>query len=174
MHTTPCGTMRFSFFLRNSFLRFELFAAAPAGAAAASWGSFATLVSLLFSLRFQSLLARHRFLLSRHRALPWTFARPSIRVRPLAAHRKIPAVTQAAVALNFNQPANVHLGFFAEVAFHAAFRFDCGAQMRHFLFRQILDLLRRVHFRLRGERTRALLANAINGRQSNPQSLVRR
>jgi hypothetical protein len=41
--------MRFSFFLRNSFLRFELFAAAPSGAAAASLGSFATLVSLLFS-----------------------------------------------------------------------------------------------------------------------------
>src|SRR6202034_3231421 len=52
MHTTPCGTTRFSFFLRNSFLRLELFAAAaaagaPAGAAAASFGSFATLVSLL-------------------------------------------------------------------------------------------------------------------------------
>src|SRR5271168_2752131 len=52
MHTTPCGTTRFSFFLRNSFLRLELFAAAaaagaPPGAAAASFGSFATLVSLL-------------------------------------------------------------------------------------------------------------------------------
>src|SRR5580704_5232299 len=51
MFTTPCGTTRFSRFLRNSFLRLEAFAAAAAGAppgdAAASFGSFATLVSLL-------------------------------------------------------------------------------------------------------------------------------
>src|SRR5450755_428658 len=51
MQTTPCGTTRFSRFLRNSFLRFEALAAAaagaPPGAAAASFGSFATLVSLL-------------------------------------------------------------------------------------------------------------------------------
>src|SRR5277367_1604998 len=50
MHTTPCGTTRFSFFFRNSFLRLEVFAAAagaPPGAAAASFGSFATHVSLL-------------------------------------------------------------------------------------------------------------------------------
>src|SRR5277367_6979482 len=51
MHTTPCGTTRFSFFFGKSFLRLEVFAAAaagaPPGAAAASFCSFATLVSLL-------------------------------------------------------------------------------------------------------------------------------
>src|ERR1700733_3624680 len=40
MQTRPCGTIRFSFFLRNSFLRLAGFAPA-AGAAAASFGSFA-------------------------------------------------------------------------------------------------------------------------------------
>src|SRR5579872_2500515 len=50
MHTTPCGTTRFSRFLRNSFLRFDGFAPA-AGAAAASFGSFATLVPLLLVRR---------------------------------------------------------------------------------------------------------------------------
>src|SRR5271154_3699949 len=174
MQTTPCGTMRFSFFLRNSFLRFELFAATVSGAAAASLGSFATLVSLLFSLRVQTLLASHCFLLRRYRTLPRTFACARIRVCSLAAHRQVATMTESAVALNFNQPANVHLSFFAEIAFHAAFRFNGGAQMRHFLFRKILDLLRGIHFRLCSERTGALLADTINGRQSNPQSLVRR
>src|SRR5450432_597576 len=117
MQTTPCGTMRFSFFLRNSFLRFELFAPAASGAAAASLGSFATLVSLLFSLRVQTLLAGHRFLLSRYCTLPRTFARARVRVCSLAAHRQVAAMTQSAVALNFDQPANVHLGFFTEIAF---------------------------------------------------------
>src|SRR5580658_10897886 len=47
MQTRPCGTIRFSFFLRNSFFRFVGFAAAP-GAAAASLGSFA-----IFNQAFQ-------------------------------------------------------------------------------------------------------------------------
>src|SRR6202046_5682012 len=148
MHTTPCGTMRFSFFLRNSFLRFELFAAPASGAAAASLGSFATLVSLLCSLRLQSLLARHRFFLSRYCTLARSFARTCVRVGSLAAHRKIAAMAQAAVTLNVDEPANCHLGFFTDIAFDAAFGFDCGAQMRHFLFRKILNLFRGIHFRL--------------------------
>src|SRR5271170_6427351 len=46
--TTPCGTTRFSFFLRNSFLRLLAAAFAPAsGAAAASFGSLATSFVLL-------------------------------------------------------------------------------------------------------------------------------
>src|ERR1700683_3357730 len=40
IQTSPCGTIRFSFFLRNSFFRLAGFAPA-AGAAAASLGSFA-------------------------------------------------------------------------------------------------------------------------------------
>src|ERR1700733_340785 len=48
MHTTPCGTTRFSFFLRNSFFRLVGFAPAS-GAAAASFGSLATSVVLLYS-----------------------------------------------------------------------------------------------------------------------------
>src|ERR1700684_925073 len=45
MHTRPCGTIRFSFFLRNSFFRFVGFAAAPGAAAAASFVSFANVSS---------------------------------------------------------------------------------------------------------------------------------
>ena len=53
MHTTPCGTTRFSFFLRNSFLRLAGLPGA-AGAAPASCGSFATIVSSpAYSIRAQ-------------------------------------------------------------------------------------------------------------------------
>src|SRR5579863_7203151 len=89
MQTTPCGTTRFSRFLRNSFLRLEA-ALAPAagaapGAAAASLGSFATLVSLLSFLTVQifrracRLLAR-RDLLRRYGTLARTFARARVGV----------------------------------------------------------------------------------------------
>src|ERR1700735_5427897 len=82
MHTTPCGTTRFSRFLRNSFLRLEALAAAaagaPPGAAAASFGSFATLASLLkfpaaLSWSYRLLLAS-RDLFRRHSALPRTLS----------------------------------------------------------------------------------------------------
>src|SRR5271156_1317031 len=68
MFTTPCGTTRFSRFLRNSFLRLEVFAAAaaaaPPGAAAASFGSFATLsLSWLALLRFRAFPFTYRDLL---------------------------------------------------------------------------------------------------------------
>src|SRR5580704_10740359 len=62
MHTTPCGTTRFSFFLRNSFFRFDAFAAAaaagaaPAAAAAASLGSLATLLRLLCELYLRAMV----------------------------------------------------------------------------------------------------------------------
>src|SRR5712664_1063692 len=48
-------------------------------------------------------------LLRRHCAAPWTLAGARVGVRALAAHRKIPAMANAAIGLNFNQPANVHL-----------------------------------------------------------------
>src|SRR5579859_6805894 len=58
MHTRPCGTIRFSRFLRNSFLRFDVFAGAPPGAAAASFGSFATLVPLFVEAKSLQLYLR--------------------------------------------------------------------------------------------------------------------
>src|ERR1700677_573634 len=111
MQTTPWGTTRFSFFLRNSFLRLDgaAFAGAPA-APAASWGSLATCVYLLGDAY---LLPRRNFLLGRHCALARTLAGASIGVSALAVHRQVAPMTQAAIALHFNQAANVHLNFFA-------------------------------------------------------------
>src|SRR5208282_1569144 len=107
-------------------------------------------------------------------ALPRALARAGVRVRTLSSHRKIPAMAQSAVALNLDEPPDVHLHLLAEIALDAALGLDCGAQTRHFLFGQVLDLLRRVHIRLFSERTRARLPDAVNGRQSDPKALVRR
>src|SRR5208282_5325048 len=84
------------------------------------------------------------------------------------------AMAQAAVALNFDQPADVHLHLLAEIAFHAALGFNRGAQPRHFLLGQVLDLFRRVDVRLFGERTRALLPDPVDGREAHPETLIRR
>src|SRR5579872_908227 len=138
MHTTPCGTTRFSRFLRNSFFRLAAFA--PAAGAAASC-SFATMSFL--SCASQVLLASHHFLLSCYRALPGALAGARVGVGALAAHWKVPAMTQAAVALNFDQPPDVHLHLFAEIALHAPFRLDGSAQARDFLFREIFYFLDR-------------------------------
>src|SRR3984957_13005507 len=185
MHTTPCGTTRFSRFLRNSFLRFEVFAAAaaaaPPGAAAASFGSFATLVSLLTCpaslplLQVTSrLLLASRDLLRRYCALPRTLARARIGVRALPAYWQIAAVTNPAVSLNFNQAADVHLLLFAEVAFDAPFRFDRRANRGQLILGQVLDLLAGVHLGLFRQSTRPRLPDSINRGEPNPQPLVRR
>src|ERR1700722_16523546 len=188
MHTTPCGTTRFSRFLRNSFLRLEVFAAAaaaaPPGAAAASFGSFATLsLSWLALLRFRyfeltrviyRLLLASRDLLRCYRALPRTLTRARIGVRALTANRQIAAVTDPAVRLNFNQAADIHLLLFAQVAFDAPFRFDRRANRGQLVFGQILDLLGVVDVGLQSERFRPPLPFSKNPRKSNPQPLVRR
>src|SRR5215470_13402275 len=135
MQTTPWGTTRFSFFLRNSFFRFVGFAPA-AGAPAASCGSFATLRSLALKqqsrrlrvsprgrstfkqlgsqLRAPELLAGHHFLLCGDGALARAFPSTRVGVRPLPANRKVAAMPQSAVALDFDQPADIHLNFLAE------------------------------------------------------------
>src|SRR5260370_33896577 len=45
-------------------------------------------------------------LLRCHGAAPRTFASARVGMRALAAHRKIPAVANPAIGLNFNQPAD--------------------------------------------------------------------
>src|ERR1700722_4981817 len=111
MQTTPWGTTRFSFFLRNSFLRLAgALAGAPAAAPAASWGSLATCVYLLGDAY---LLPRRNFLLGRHCALARSLAGASIGVSALAVHRQVAPMTQAAVALHLDQAPDIHLNFFA-------------------------------------------------------------
>src|SRR5580704_3649988 len=120
------------------------------------------------------LLLASRDLLRRHCALPRSLARACIGVRALAANRQVAAMPQAAIRLNFNQPPDVHLRLFAQIAFDAAFGFDCRAQTRRFVFRQVLDLLGVVHVGFRGQRFRARLPDSVNRREPNPKPLVRR
>ena len=77
-------------------------------------------------------------------------------------------------SLNFNQAPDVHLRFLAEIAFDAAFRFDGGTQVRHFIFSQVLNLLGRIDIGFLGQGLRARLPDAVDRRQANPQPLVRR
>src|SRR5579863_628203 len=95
-------------------------------------------------------------------------------MRSLAAHRQIAAMAQPAIALNFNQTANVHLDLFAEIALYAPFGLDLLAKLIHLFFGQILDLFGFVHFGLGTERASALLSNAIDRRQTDPQPLIDR
>src|SRR5207245_6733389 len=73
--------------------------------------------------RLQLTLLADGLLLRRDCPPPRTLAGARVRVRPLAANREIAAVANAAIGLNFDQPADVHLSFLAELAFHAAFLF---------------------------------------------------
>src|ERR1700756_993667 len=81
-------------------------------------------------------------------AAPRTFSGARVGVRALAADRKIPAVANTAIRLNFDQPADVHLDLFAEIAFHAAFLLDGLAEVIDFIFRQVANLLRVIDIRL--------------------------
>src|SRR5579864_4451148 len=121
-----------------------------------------------------ALLARGDFLLGRDGALARSLARPGVRVRALAAYRQVAPVAQAAVALNFDQPADVHLDLLAEIAFDAALGFNGLAQLIDFFLGQILDLLGLVHVRLGAKRPRARLPDAIDRREADPDTLVQR
>src|SRR5580658_2314276 len=113
-------------------------------------------------------------LLCRHGAATRTFSRARVRVRALSSHWKIAPMPDPAVRLNFNQPPDIHLDLFAEIAFHAAFFFNFLAEMVHFVFRQVADLLRVIDARFGGELLRALLPDAIDRSQSHPKALLRR
>src|SRR6266850_768405 len=95
-------------------------------------------------------------------------------VRALAAHRKIPAVANAAISLNFNQAADVHLDLFAEIAFDPAFLLDGLANVIDFFFGQVANLLRVIHAGFRRQLFRALPPDAVDGGQANPQPLLNR
>src|SRR3954466_3912989 len=119
MQASPCGTTRRSRFFLNSFLRLDGFAGPPAVAAPVSCGSLATFPSLN-QFRFCGVLACRDFFLRRDCALARTFTRPGIRVRSLAVHRQIAAMAHPSIALRLDEPPDVHLDFFAEIALDAA------------------------------------------------------
>src|SRR3954469_2932432 len=72
-------------------------------------------------------------------ALARALARPRVGARPLAAHRKIAAMPQAAIAADFHQPLDVHRDLLAEVAFDATHFLDHAADLADIVFRQVLD-----------------------------------
>src|SRR5260370_12350116 len=196
MCSSPCGTMRRSRFFLNSFLRFvaaAVFPGAPvSGAVPAAFGSFAT----FHSNRFDALNSRDRksgsklphsknparklalladgLLLGCDCAAPRTLAGSRVGVRALAAYRKIPAMANAAIGLNCNQPANVHLNLFAEIAFHPAFLLDGLTKVVDFFFGQVADLFRVIHAAFRSQLFRALPPDAVDRGQADPQALLNR
>src|ERR1700686_2261412 len=119
-------------------------------------------------------LLTENLLLRCHRAAPGALAGARVGVRPLAAHRQVPAVPDPAVGLNFDQAADVQLNLLAEIAFHAAFFFDFLAKMVDFIFGQVANLFRMIDPRLFRELLRALLPDAVDRGQSDPKALLRR
>src|SRR5260370_40897693 len=119
-------------------------------------------------------LLAHRLFLCCHCATARALAGARVGMRTLAAHRKIPAVANAAISLNFNQPADVHLDLFAEIAFHPAFLLDGLANVIDFLFGQIANLLGVIHAGFRRQLFRAFPPDAVDGGQANPQPLLNR
>jgi hypothetical protein len=109
-----------------------------------------------------------------HGALPRALARARIGVRALSVHRQIATVTNSAVALNFNQPPDVHLNFLAEIAFDAAFRFDGLTDLVNLFFGQILDLFGVVNIGFRAELARANAADTVDRGEADEQTLVDR
>src|SRR4029077_19432564 len=109
-----------------------------------------------------------------HRSAPRTLAGACVSVRALTANRQIAAMTNPAISLNFDQPANVHLDLFAEIAFDAAFLLDGLAKLVDFVFGKVADLFREIHANLLRQLLCAHLSDAIDRRQTDPKALVHR
>src|SRR5579871_6711348 len=103
-----------------------------------------------------------------------TLTGASVGVGALATNRQIAAMTNAAISLDFNQAANVHLDLFAEIAFDAAFLLDLIAEAVDFVFGEVANLFGGVDVGLFGELTRALLSDAVDRGKPDPQSLLHR
>src|ERR1700719_1795248 len=81
-------------------------------------------------------------------------------------------MTNAAIGLNFDQPADIHLDLLAEIAFDAAFLLDGLAKFVHFVFGKVADLFGEIHADLFRELLRAHLSDSIDRRQSDPKALI--
>src|SRR5580700_6306317 len=114
------------------------------------------------------------FLLGCDGAAARTLTGACVGVRALATNRQIAAMPNAAIGLDFDQPANVHLDLFAEIAFDAAFLLDLVAEAVNFVFGQIANFFRGVDVGLFGELLRTLLSDAVDRGKPDPQSLLHR
>src|SRR6185312_7147684 len=79
----------------------------------------------------------------------------------LPSSRQAAAMTKAAIRSHFHQALDIHRGFFAKVAFNRALAFDEVAEVVDLLFRQIANLLIRVHLSPVKERKRTGPPDAI-------------
>src|ERR1700682_5793865 len=120
------------------------------------------------------LLPGRDFLLRGYGALPRTLTRTRIGVRALAVHREIPAMAHPAVALNFDQPPDVHLNLLAEIALDAALGFNRLAEGVNFFLGQVFHLLGVIHVGLRAKRLGARLSDAVDRRQADPDAFLNR
>src|SRR6266853_6582245 len=119
-------------------------------------------------------LLAYGLFLCRNGAAARSLAGARVGMRALTAHRQIPAVANAAISLNFNQAADVHLDLFAEIAFYPAFLLDGLANVIDFLFGEVANLLGVIHASFRRQLFRALPPDAIDRGQANPQPLLNR
>src|SRR5579872_84823 len=120
------------------------------------------------------LLPGRDFLLRRNCALARSLACSCIGVRTLSVHRKIPAMAHPAVALDFDQPPDVHLNFLAEIAFDAALGFDGLAQRVNLFLGQVFHLFGVIDVGFRAKRLRARLSDAIDRSKPDPDALLNR
>src|SRR6267378_5113225 len=127
---------------------------------------------MLHPYKLELALLADDLLLRRDRAAPRTLAGTGVGVRPLSAHRQIPAVADSAIGLDLNQPPDVHLNLLAEIALHAAFLLDGLAKMVDFILGQVANLFRMIHAGLGGELARALLPDSIDRGKPNPKALL--
>src|SRR5690242_268649 len=103
-----------------------------------------------------------------------TFAGTRVGMGALAAHGKIATMADSAVRLNFNEAADIHLNLLAEIAFDAAFLFDDLADVIDFILGQIANFLGMVDVGLRRDLAGALLPDAVDGGQADPQAFLGR
>jgi len=145
------------------------FPGAPvSGAVPAAFGSFATFHSdRALSLKPCRAGAQHaaplqispfclRLLLCCDCAAARSLAGARVGVRALAAHRKIPAMANAAITPEFQSAGGYSSGSLCGDRFHPAFLLDGLANVIDFLFGQVANLLGVIHAGFRGQLFRAL------------------
>jgi len=83
-------------------------------------------------------------------------------------------VADAAVGLDFDQAADVHLDLLAEVAFYPAFLLDGLAEAVYFVFGQVADFFVVINVGLFGQLFRAFLSDAVDRREADIKAFLHR
>src|SRR5262249_34388323 len=97
-----------------------------------------------------------------------------VRVRALAAHRQVPAVTHAAIAAEVDEPLDVLRNLAPEVAFDLEVRVDLAADLVDLVVCQVVGLATRIDLGAGADRERRRAADAVDVREGNLHPLVAR